>query len=145
MPTPQRGRVCDACHSIKLKCELGSACGGDPPCQRCLRLRKTCLVSPPIRQKDRIAELEAKLEEVTKLLRLQEIQEPSPGVSSQESPRHAVNLKDGNAGPRAPGRSSKKTRLQSASIVAGIGDPEKLRSRQLASSSNLSIAFYLLK
>ncbi|KAE9379981.1 hypothetical protein N431DRAFT_552242 [Stipitochalara longipes BDJ] len=122
MPTPRRGRACDACHTIKLKCELGSAGGGEPPCQRCIRLGKTCLVSPPMRQKDRIAELEAKLEEVTKLLRLHEIQEPSPDVSSQGSPMRQVSLDAVRAEPRAPGRSSKKRRLKSTSTVDGYGD-----------------------
>ncbi|KUJ07063.1 uncharacterized protein LY89DRAFT_661296 [Mollisia scopiformis] len=73
----RRGRACDACHTIKIKCELGSTHGGDPPCERCIRLGKQCSVTTPVRQKDRIAELEARIEEVTKLLRLQEIQEPS--------------------------------------------------------------------
>lgn len=71
-----RGRACDACHSIKIKCEGGF------PCQRCLRLEKTCNVSPPVRQRDRIAELEARLEEATSLLRLHKIQDISPPKSS---------------------------------------------------------------
>jgi hypothetical protein len=61
-----------------------------------------------VRQKDRIAELEAKLEAMTKLLQLQEIQdssidgnETSPGVTHPQK--------------TAAGRSSKKRRLQTAS------------------------------
>ena len=122
MSTPRRGRACDTCHAIKLKCELGSAGGGEPPCKRCLRLGKTCLVSPPVRQKDRIAELEAKLEEVTKLLRLHEIQELSPDQSIQGSPRSQISVEAVQAEPEAPLRSTKKRRLKSTSTVEGFGD-----------------------
>merc|ERR1712225_124261 len=73
MTAPRRGRACDACHSIKIKCELGASPSSVPPCERCLRLGKTCSVSAPIRKKDRIAELEAQLEEMTRLLRKQEL------------------------------------------------------------------------
>jgi hypothetical protein len=137
MPTPRRGRACDTCHAIKLKCELGSAGGGEPPCQRCLRLGKICLVSSPIRQKDRIAELEAKLEEVTKLLRLHEIQEPSPDASSQGSPRSQVSLDAVRAEPKAPGRSSKKRRLKSTSTLDDYGDLRNSSPSQ--SNSTLAI------
>jgi len=133
MPKPRRGRACDTCYAIKLKCELGSAGGGEPPCQRCLRLGKTCLISPPIRQKDRIAELEAKLEEVTKLLRLHEIQAPSPDPSSQGSPRSQVGLDAVRAEPKAPGRSSKKRRLKSTSTLDDYGD---LRNSSLSQSNS---------
>jgi len=65
-----RARACDACHSIKIKCELGST-GGGPPCQRCTRLNKECTITPPKRQKDRVAELEAKVQALTRLLEAQ--------------------------------------------------------------------------
>jgi hypothetical protein len=82
------------------------------------------MVSPPIRQKDRIAELEAKLEEVTKLLQLQQLQGPSPGVSSEGSARSPTGHDAGHAAPKAAERSSKKRRLQSASIVDGLEAPQ---------------------
>ncbi|KAI7487760.1 hypothetical protein KC351_g2437 [Hortaea werneckii] len=55
---------------IKIKCELGST-GGGPPCQRCTRLNKECTITPPKRQKDRVAELEAKVQALTRLLEAQ--------------------------------------------------------------------------
>lgn len=77
MPSQPRGRACQNCQSIKIKCELGAAGGGPPPCERCVRLGKTCTLAPPKRQKDRVAELEAKVEALTKLLNAQGLQDPS--------------------------------------------------------------------
>jgi hypothetical protein len=74
MPAQPRGRACQNCQSIKIKCELGAPGGGPPPCQRCTRLSKTCVLAPPKRQKDRVAELEAKVAELTKLLDAQGLQ-----------------------------------------------------------------------
>lgn len=75
MPSvPSRGRACQNCQSIKIKCELGAAGGGDPPCERCTRLGKSCILAAPKRQKDRVAELEAKVEALTKLLGAQGLQ-----------------------------------------------------------------------
>jgi hypothetical protein len=74
MPVQPRGRACQNCQSIKIKCELGAPGGGPPPCQRCTRLNKTCALAPPKRQKDRVAELEAKVAELTKLLGAQGLQ-----------------------------------------------------------------------
>ena len=68
----KRFRACDPCHSIKIKCELGSK-SGDPPCARCVRLGKDCIVTPPKRQKDRVAELEAQVESLSKLLESQKL------------------------------------------------------------------------
>jgi len=121
MPAARRGRACDTCHAIKLKCELGSTAGGEPPCERCSRLGKTCIVTPPMRQKDRIAELEAKLEEVTKLLRVQEIQDSSSNTSARSSPGIPKELK---AEPKVAGSHSKKRRLESASIAEYLEDHE---------------------
>ena len=78
MSTQKRSRACDACHSIKIRCDLGSN-SGPPPCQRCTRLGKDCTITPPKRQKDRVAELEAKVQALTRLLEAQ-------GLSSLESP-----------------------------------------------------------
>jgi hypothetical protein len=77
MSETKRARACDNCHSIKIKCELGSV-GGDGPCNRCVRLGKDCKVTPPKRQKDRVAELEAQVEALTKLLETQKLPIPSP-------------------------------------------------------------------
>ena len=80
-PRPPRARACDACHSIKIKCELGST-GGPPPCQRCVRLGKDCTITPPKKQKDRVAELEAKVQALTRLLEAQGL---SPDSISQDA------------------------------------------------------------
>lgn len=70
MSTQKRSRACDACNRIKTKCDFDSA-DGSPPCQRCTRLNKECIITPPRRQKDRVAELESKVEALTRLLEAQ--------------------------------------------------------------------------
>jgi len=102
MPAQPRGRACQSCQSIKIKCELGAAGGGPPPCERCVRLGKTCTLAPPKRQKDRVAELEAKVEALTKLLSAQGLQDPtvearrlptpSTGTDEQSDPEPTVAL-----------------------------------------------------
>ena len=76
-PAEKRSRACDACHSIKIKCELGSS-GGAPPCERCVRLNKSCTISTPKRQKDRVAELEAEVESLRRMLTAQSLGSISP-------------------------------------------------------------------
>ncbi len=111
---PKRGRACDACHSIKIKCELGSI-GGEPPCERCIRLGKECAISPPVRQKDRVKELEAKLEALTKLLESQNIQtlpeDENEGFSRGHSSSRSVSAPE----IAVSEKSSKKRRLESVS------------------------------
>lgn len=121
MTTPRRGRACDACHSIKIKCELGASSTSSPPCERCLRLGKTCSVSAPVRKKDRIAELEAQLEEMTRLLRLRENSDGGMGPEGrigETTPRTPVSMDArtrtpelGVRGGRWGGRGNKKRRL----------------------------------
>ena len=100
MPVQPRGRACQNCQSIKIKCELGAPGGGPPPCQRCTRLNKTCVLAPPKRQKDRVAELEAKVAELTKLLGAQGLQNgtleardaSTSGTGSEEHSEHEVKV-----------------------------------------------------
>lgn len=112
----KRPRACDTCHSIKIKCELGST-GGAPPCSRCQRLGKECIVSPPKRQKDRVAELEAQVEALTRQLRTQNIQpEQSPVRSGESTPQtldgSALSRSgSGNASTSISGHQQKKRRL----------------------------------
>nr|POE47844.1 transcriptional regulator war1 [Quercus suber] len=91
MTTSRRSRACEACHSIKIKCELGSNGLLSPPCERCLRLNKDCIVTTPVRQKDRVAELEAKVEALTRLLEAQGLGEfrPRDGDYIPPNPEHA--------------------------------------------------------
>lgn len=100
MPVQPRGRACQNCQSIKIKCELGAPGGGPPPCQRCTRLNKTCALAPPKRQKDRVAELEAQVAQLTKLLGAQGLQNAtletggrsSPGTGSEEQSDTEVSV-----------------------------------------------------
>lgn len=116
MPAPKRARACDACHAIKIKCELGSGVAGEPPCERCTRLGKTCIVTPPIRQKDRVAELEAKVEALTRLLAAQEIQVPETPASSISK---GAEGSDSSPPARASVETSKKRRLEGSESNGG--------------------------
>lgn len=74
-------------------------------------------MSPPLRQKDRIAELEAKLEEATNLLRLHKIQDISP-LRSADSVNGAVsNL------PQSE-KSHTKKRRRHGTVADDNGAPE---------------------
>ncbi|GIZ40678.1 hypothetical protein CKM354_000400600 [Cercospora kikuchii] len=109
----KRGRACEACSKIKIRCSLGQASeDAAPPCERCVRLNKECILSAPKRQKDRVAELEAQVAQLTRLLESQHIQVPSvsPATASQsnqdESPTPAQMA-------NASGTATKKRRLES--------------------------------
>ncbi|CAK4031235.1 uracil permease-like [Lecanosticta acicola] len=103
MSAEKRGRACTACASIKIKCQLGSDVNLQPPCERCVRLSKECVLSQPKRQKDRVAELEAQVASLTRLLQAQGIQDPSISsgldTSSDTTPP--------SSSTRSPGTASK--------------------------------------
>lgn len=91
-----------ACASIKIKCQLGSDTTLEPPCDRCLRLGKECVLSAPKRQKDRVAELEAQVAALTRLLQQQGIDDPGAAAMeySQDGTATATGEIDGNARKR---------------------------------------------
>ncbi|KAI5369301.1 Putative zn(2)-C6 fungal-type DNA-binding domain-containing protein [Septoria linicola] len=103
----KRGRACEACSKIKIRCSLGQAADDKaPPCERCVRLNKDCVLSAPKRQKDRVAELEAQVAELTRLLHSQQIiQSPSdtPPEDEQSPPADT---------PGAYATATKKRRLE---------------------------------
>ncbi|KAM3418729.1 hypothetical protein BST61_g4703 [Cercospora zeina] len=105
----KRGRACEACSKIKIRCSLGQAADdAAPPCVRCVRLNKECVLTAPRRQKDRVAELEAQVAQLTRLLESQHIQVPSaaPPSASQSN-------QDDSPTSALPGTGTKKRRLQS--------------------------------
>lgn len=112
MSVHKRGRACDPCHAIKIKCELGSS-GGNPPCERCTRLNKDCILTPAKSQKDRVAELEAKVEALTKLLEAQGLRE-DPSRRDPSSRLLATARAEQDVGNAAVKR------------VAGIGKKRKI-------------------
>ncbi|KAF7197572.1 hypothetical protein HII31_01075 [Pseudocercospora fuligena] len=85
-----RRRACEACHVLKARCDPSE--GDADICERCWRLGKECVPAPRKLQRDRIAELEAQVEQLTKLLQ-------SQGVSDKPSTTADVKkrkLSDGN-------------------------------------------------
>lgn len=110
MPSIKRARACDHCHSIKIKCELGSI-GGTGPCERCVRLGKECKVTPPKTQKDRVAELEAQVQQLTKLLESQNIDTTSPEIVSQSEERDSASEPSPPSHPPLSLASQKKRKL----------------------------------
>lgn len=116
MPPQPRRRACQNCHSIKIKCELGTT-GGDPPCERCTRLGKDCAIFIPKRQKDRVAELEAQVAALTKLLEAQGISQPD-SESSQDTPPSITDVSPGSLQNEA--YAQKKRKLDDAALVPGF-------------------------
>lgn len=109
MASTKRPRACDACHSIKIKCELGST-GGPGPCERCIRLGKDCKITPAKTQKDRVAELEAQVAALTRLLASQNLGSQSIN-STPDEPRSESGLDE----PSSCNVSKKKRRLEEVS------------------------------
>lgn len=95
VPTTKRSRACDPCHTLKIRCDLieGSACS------RCTRLGKDCTVSSATASKgNRLRELEAKVEALTKALEVQQLAESRSSSSSVQ----AIDLGSISTAARAP-------------------------------------------
>lgn len=100
------------------RCSLGQASEkAVPPCERCVRLNKECVLTLPKRQKDRVAELEAQVATLTRLLESQRIQIPAEPSRSDAS---------GDAVATAPSSqtAAKKRRLEERQDAASIAFPE---------------------
>lgn len=135
MPVQSRGRACQNCQAIKIKCELG-AHGGDPPCERCTRLNKTCTLAAPKRQKDRVAELEAKVEALTRLLGSQGLQDASDEARSLNNSASQSPERSGNG---AVASSQKKRKLETATTTKSEQQsmtfpPSKFGSNEISSN-----------
>jgi hypothetical protein len=63
----KRNRACQECHSLKVKCDVSNSPGG--ACERCNRNSLECVPAAPRLQRDRIAQLEAEVEELREALR----------------------------------------------------------------------------
>ncbi|KAK4546802.1 hypothetical protein LTR36_001534 [Oleoguttula mirabilis] len=87
---------------------------GSPPCQRCTRLKKDCIVTPPKSQKGRVAELEAKVEALTRLLEAQGLSTLSSKDGGDES-SHTDETTPPEAVGTAPTAGAKKRRLEGSS------------------------------
>lgn len=74
-------------------------------------------MSAPVRQKDRIAELEAKLEAMTKLLQMQKIEESSIGGDESSAEIYPEKI--------TGARSSKKRRLRAASTKDAFEETDR--------------------
>ncbi|KAF2166689.1 hypothetical protein M409DRAFT_55006 [Zasmidium cellare ATCC 36951] len=80
----KRRKACEACRVLKARCDP-SVEDPDETCERCWRAGKECVPAQSRRQRDRIADLENQVAELTKALREQNIslpesQSPDPTV-----------------------------------------------------------------
>ena len=124
--TRKRGRACEACSRVKIKCELGSAPEAKPPCGRCVRLNKECVLVAPKRNKDRVTELEAQVEALTKLLRAQGIEE-SAEVTAEADARSGESSENTEIQLQSSAP-AKKRRLEDQTLGAGQ-DPAAAESK----------------
>ncbi|KAI5360767.1 Putative zn(2)-C6 fungal-type DNA-binding domain-containing protein [Septoria linicola] len=94
----KRRRACEACHILKARCEPSD--DGGEACDRCQRAGKECVPAARRLQRDRIAELEAQVEELTIALRAWSAGDsPSEGdtkkrKSSEDARVHFTSRKD---------------------------------------------------
>ncbi|KXT02454.1 hypothetical protein AC578_7822 [Pseudocercospora eumusae] len=116
-----RRRACQACHVLKARCDPSEGDAGI--CERCWRLDKECVPAPRKLQRDRIAELEAQVEQLTKLLQ-------SHGVSDTPSTTADVKkrkLSDGS--PKEAKTESSPTLVPSKDVLDYI-DNQVSRAQQ---------------
>ena len=74
-----RSRACAECHRLKIKCDLSTNPSG-AACDRCSRNSLECVPSAPRLQRDRIAELEAQVQDLKNALQNQD-SSPTPSRS----------------------------------------------------------------
>ena len=72
-PDAKRGRACDSCRGLKVKCDFGDHYTPGEPCKRCAKARRQCIVTPATRRRQkkadsRVAELERKVDALTQRL-----------------------------------------------------------------------------
>ncbi|KAL2206226.1 hypothetical protein CC79DRAFT_862209 [Sarocladium strictum] len=86
MKPQKRIRACEACHGLKIKCEVPSGDADGTACTRCQRLGLGCVPAPSRLQRNRIAELESQVEALSAALRERDSQTsgltPADSVSS---------------------------------------------------------------
>jgi hypothetical protein len=72
---PKRPRACEACRSLKVRCDQDPA-HPDQPCKRCAKANRQCIITAPSRKRQRkadsrVAELEKKIDAMTAYLHSQ--------------------------------------------------------------------------
>ena len=107
---PKRPRACEACRSLKVRCDQDPA-HPEIPCKRCSKAGRPCIITQPSRKRQkkadsRVAELEKKLDALTAALHHQAQSAP---VSQYDGQQQA-------AGPPPPAEMS-----QGRSSVGGMG------------------------
>ncbi|KFA69029.1 hypothetical protein S40285_08458 [Stachybotrys chlorohalonatus IBT 40285] len=65
----KRLRACEECHRLKIKCDVSASTGG--ACERCNRNSLECVPAAPRLQRDRVSELEARVQELSNALQEQ--------------------------------------------------------------------------
>ena len=85
----KRPRACDACRTLKVRCDQDINNPGQP-CTRCVKANRSCVVTPPSRKRQRrsenkVVELEKKIDALTATLLSK--QQPGAGSTCSTSPR----------------------------------------------------------
>lgn len=85
----KRPRACDACRSLKVRCDQDINHPGQP-CTRCVKANRRCVITPPSRKRQRrsenkVVELEKKIDALTATLLAK--QQPSAGSTCSASPQ----------------------------------------------------------
>ena len=84
----KRPRACEACRQLKVKCEPDDVVAGT--CRRCFRSGRQCVITMPTRKRQkktdsRVAELEKRIDALTRTLHAHEYAELSRGEPSSDA------------------------------------------------------------
>ncbi|KAI9705231.1 MAG: hypothetical protein M1820_005229 [Bogoriella megaspora] len=121
---PKRPRACEACRSLKVRCDQDSA-NPDQPCKRCAKAGRQCVITAPSRKRQRkadsrVAELEKKLDALTAHMQAQGQGKRVDQVFQGEYPGTWAGSEAGYHGsPTQTGQ--KRRRTDSAGGEAGYG------------------------
>jgi hypothetical protein len=139
-----RSRACEACRSLKVRCEPDPD-NPDAPCKRCAKAGRQCIVTVPNRKRQkktdsRVAELEKKIDALTASLHASRGQHSSersdPGVEPSasaypppdQSPSAAETARDGWMG-QVPGGQDGLLRQSLRGIPTPPAAPSSKRKR----------------
>lgn len=132
----KRTRACEACHRLKIRCDVNTTYGG--ACERCNRNGLECIPSAPRLQRDRINELEAQVQELKSALRERSTStSTTSGLSPESLPddnKHAVlSFLDARIPPSKQKRLFRLYGFQAGDAWPVVRLPEKLETIRAAS------------
>ncbi|PPJ60530.1 hypothetical protein CBER1_03217 [Cercospora berteroae] len=101
----KRRRACENCHVLKARCEPSEDAAEDS-CERCHRAGKECVPAMRRLQRDRIAALEAQVQELTNALQAQNWANASPESDANKKRKLSDHVRVDSGCERSPAQST---------------------------------------